>query len=134
MKAIRLFLKHYALKSTRWRKFKYSIKYLIERKVFSSTKNKNEWNIQKHDTILLVVTIVLLSTKEEKYIDFTNTKNSKLDSFITASHKSETLISGGFVHPPLIISSHQSGFYGTRPHLTSLLPLNFEVEVLLPGK
>ena len=41
----------------------------------------------KHDTILLVVTIVLLSTKEEKYIDFTNTKNSKLDSFITASHK-----------------------------------------------
>ena len=99
MKAIRLFLKHYALKSTRWRKFKYSIKYLIERKVFSSTKNKNEWNIQKHDTILLVVTIVLLSTKEEKYIDFTNTKNSKLDSFITASHKVKLLISGGLFIP-----------------------------------
>ena len=44
-----LFLKHYVLKSTRWRKFKCSIKHLIERKVFSSTKNKNknEWNIQK---------------------------------------------------------------------------------------
>ncbi|PEZ89655.1 hypothetical protein CN375_28440 [Bacillus cereus] len=54
---------------------------------FHQLKIKNEWNIQKHDTILLVVTIVLFSTKEEKYIDFTNTKNSKLDSFITASHK-----------------------------------------------
>ncbi|PET48304.1 hypothetical protein COJ38_00135 [Bacillus cereus] len=54
---------------------------------FHQLKIKNEWNIQKHDTILLVVTIVLLSTKEEKYIDFTNTKNSKLDSFITVSHK-----------------------------------------------
>lgn len=64
MKAIRLFLKHYALKSTRWRKFKYSIKHLIERKVFSSTKN-NEWNIQKNGIILLVATLVLISTKEE---------------------------------------------------------------------
>lgn len=42
MKVIRLFLKHYALKNTRWRKFKYSIKHLIERKVFSLTKNKNK--------------------------------------------------------------------------------------------
>lgn len=71
MKVIQLFLKHYALKSTRWRKFKYSIKHLIEKKVFSLTKNKNknkknEWNIQKNDTILLIVTIVLLSIKEEK--------------------------------------------------------------------
>lgn len=41
----------------------------------------------KNDTILLVVTLVLLSTKEGKYIDFTNTKNSKIASFITASHK-----------------------------------------------
>lgn len=86
MKAIRLFLKHYALKSTRWRKFKYSIKHLIERKVFSSTKN-NEWNIQKNGIILLVATLVLLSTKEEKKYILTNTKNIKLDSFITASHK-----------------------------------------------
>ncbi len=87
MKAIRLFLKHYALKSTRWRKFKYSIKHLIERKVFSSTKN-NEWNIQKNDIILLVATLVLISTKEENiYIYFTNTKNIKLDNCVTASHK-----------------------------------------------
>ncbi len=87
MKAIRLFLKHYALKSTRWRKFKYSIKHLIERKVFSSTKN-NEWNIQKNGIILLVATLVLISTKEENiYIYFTNTKNIKLDNCVTASHK-----------------------------------------------
>jgi len=68
MKAIRLFLKHYVLKSTRWRKFKCSIKHLIERKVFSSTKNKNKKRMEysKNDTILLVVTLVLLSTKEEK--------------------------------------------------------------------
>ena len=70
MKAIQLFLKHYALKSTRWRKFKYSIKHLIEKKVFSLTKNKNKnkkrMEYSKNDTILLIVTIVLLSIKEEK--------------------------------------------------------------------
>ncbi|MGG0242320.1 hypothetical protein ABEY31_06480, partial [Bacillus mycoides] len=38
-----------------------------------------------------------------------------------------------FVHPPLIISLHQSGFYGQLiPHLTSLLSLNFEMGGLLP--
>ncbi len=87
MKAIRLFLKHYALKNTRWRKFKYSTKHLIERKVFSSTKNKKEWNFQKNDTILLVATLAYFPQKRKIYIDFTNTKNSKLDGFSTASHK-----------------------------------------------
>ncbi|PEX05291.1 hypothetical protein CN454_29960 [Bacillus cereus] len=67
---------------------------------FHQLKIKNEWNIQKHDTILLVVTIVLLSTKEEKYIDFTNTKNSKLDSFITASHKVRANNQWGFCSSP----------------------------------
>lgn len=43
-------------------------KHLIERKVFSSTKNKNKKRMEysKNDTILLVVTLVLLSTKEGK--------------------------------------------------------------------
>jgi hypothetical protein len=40
---------------------------------------------------------------------------------------------GGFVHPPLSISLHQSGVYGQQgSHLTSLLQLSFEVGVLLP--
>ncbi len=42
-------------------------------------------------------------------------------------------MNGGFVHPSLIISPHQSGFYlQPAPHLTSLLSLNFEAGVLLP--
>ncbi|WP_206666238.1 hypothetical protein, partial [Bacillus mycoides] len=46
----------------------------------------------------------------------------------------ETLISGGFLHPPLIISPHQSGFYGQPdPNLTSLLSLHFEVGSYCPA-
>lgn len=41
----------------------------------------------KNDTILLVATLAYFPQKRKIYIDFTNTKNSKLDSFITASHK-----------------------------------------------
>ncbi|WP_217993440.1 hypothetical protein, partial [Bacillus wiedmannii] len=45
------------------------------------------------------------------------------------------LISGGFLHPPLIISPHQSDFYGQPdPHLTSLLSLHFEVGSYCPLK
>jgi len=47
-------------------------------------------------------------------------------------YKIQLLISGDFLHPPLISSPHQSGFYGQFiSHLTSLLSLNFEVRELL---
>ncbi|WP_238174907.1 hypothetical protein, partial [Bacillus thuringiensis] len=43
--------------------------------------------------------------------------------------------SGGFLHPPLIISPHQSDFNGQPdPHLNSLLSLNFEVGSYRPLK